>query len=126
MEEKMKYLDLIQGIITRMANNSFMLKGWAVTLLVGVLALSSIDWIAFVPILAFWGLDSYYLLQERLYRSLYSRAIKIKNEDVDFRLSISETERAGSKNTFISCFFSNTELFFYLPMVVLLAVLIIR
>ena len=38
---KLKHLEFIQGIITRMANNSFMLKGWAVTLVAGIFALSS-------------------------------------------------------------------------------------
>ena len=40
---KLKHLEFIQGIITRMANNSFMLKGWAVTLVAGIFALSSKD-----------------------------------------------------------------------------------
>ena len=43
MEMKLKHLEFIQGIITRMANNSFMLKGWAVTLVAGIFALSSKD-----------------------------------------------------------------------------------
>ena len=73
---KLKHLEFIQGIITRMANNSFMLKGWAVTLVAGIFALSSKDSdqlysiISIIPVIAFWGLDSYYLLQERLYLSL--------------------------------------------------------
>ena len=63
---KLKHLEFIQGIITRMANNSFMLKGWAVTLVAGIFALSSKDSdqlysiISIIPVIAFWGLDSYY------------------------------------------------------------------
>ena len=40
MEKKMKHLEMIEGVIERMGNNSFQLKGWAVTLvaLVGALA----------------------------------------------------------------------------------------
>jgi hypothetical protein len=34
-----KGIDLIQGIITRMANNSFLLKGWIVSLIAVLLAL---------------------------------------------------------------------------------------
>lgn len=29
MENKVKYLEIIQGVISRMANNSFLMKGWA-------------------------------------------------------------------------------------------------
>ena len=36
MDNKIKHLELIQGIINRMAGNSFMLKGWAVTLVAGI------------------------------------------------------------------------------------------
>lgn len=32
MDNKLKHLELIQGVINRMASNSFKLKGWAVTL----------------------------------------------------------------------------------------------
>jgi len=34
-----KEIDLIQGVITRMANNSFLLKGWLISLIAIVLAL---------------------------------------------------------------------------------------
>lgn len=50
-----------------MAGNSFLLKGWAVTLIAGIFALSSNDTdklyflVAYIPILVFWALDSYYL-----------------------------------------------------------------
>ena len=43
MEKKMQHLQMIQDVITRMANNSFMLKGWAVTLIAGIFALASKD-----------------------------------------------------------------------------------
>ncbi len=98
MEQKMKHLELIQGVINRMANNSFLLKGWVVTLVVGILALASKDtdkqyfWIAYIPILMFWFLDAYYLQQERLYRSLYEKVRKTKNKDIDFSLKATTKE----------------------------------
>ena len=39
LEDKYKHLEMIQNIIQRMATNSFMLKGWAVTLIVAILGL---------------------------------------------------------------------------------------
>ena len=44
-EKKMKHLEMIEGVIERMGNNSFQLKGWAVTLvaLVGALASQGSD-----------------------------------------------------------------------------------
>lgn len=43
MEKKLKHLEMIQAVINRMANNSFMLKGWTVTLVAGIFALASKD-----------------------------------------------------------------------------------
>ena len=41
---KIQHLQMILGIINRMASNSFALKGWTVTLVVGVYALFT-EWI---------------------------------------------------------------------------------
>lgn len=72
-----KHLELIQTVINRQASNSFLLKGWAVTLVASLLALSNRDLgssyaiIAFLPTTVFWVLDGYYLTQERRFRDLY-------------------------------------------------------
>lgn len=119
---KIKHLELIQGVINRMASNSFKLKGWAVTLVAGVFALASKDTdklyflIAYIPILVFWGLDSYYLLQERLYRSLYENVRKKENNKIDFSMKATAKDFDSPKNCFCSCVISKTELWFYLPL----------
>jgi hypothetical protein len=77
-DTKIKHLEFIQAIITRMAGNSFQLKSWGVTLVSALLALAAKDsnrniiWIAYMPVTFFWFLDAYYLRQERMYRKLYS------------------------------------------------------
>lgn len=43
MENKHKYLEFLQSVINRMASNSFMLKGWAVTLVAGIFVLAGKD-----------------------------------------------------------------------------------
>jgi hypothetical protein len=79
-DDKAAYLAMIQLIITRMGANSFILKGWNVTLVSALFALSVKDsntrfvMIAFLPALVFWILDAYYLRQERLFRKLYDEA----------------------------------------------------
>lgn len=122
MENKIKHLELIQGVINRMAGNSFALKGWAVTLIAGIFALASKDadksysLVAYIPITVFWGLDSYYLLQERLYRSLYEKVRFLPEDKIDFSMKASAKEFKSEKNTFWDCFISPTELWFYLPL----------
>ena len=86
MNDIVKHLELIQGVINRMAQVSFILKGWMVTLLVGLFAVvaNSADWglmlFSLAPICVFWGLDAYYLRQERLFRCLYD-AVRYNNTE---------------------------------------------
>ena len=127
----MQHLQMIQDIISRMAGNSFLLKGWAVTLIAGIFALSSNDTdklyflVAYIPILVFWGLDSYYLCQERKYRKLYDY-VRIKdNAQVDFSMNTSLSDIQDEKVTYLNCVFSVTELWFYFPLALLSAVILI-
>jgi hypothetical protein len=41
LQAKIAHLGFIQGIITRMGLNSFLLKGWSVTLVAAIVALST-------------------------------------------------------------------------------------
>ena len=80
-DNKIKHLELIQEVITRMNQNSFQLKGWMITIVSALLALYAGSgnvlyiWAALVPTVLFWMLDAYYLQQERKFRGVY-------NEDV--------------------------------------------
>lgn len=78
-EDKRLHLELIQSVISRMATNSFAIKGWTVTLIAGLMALSAATaseklffFIAYVPAFAFWILDSYFLSLEKIYRKIYT------------------------------------------------------
>lgn len=77
-----QHLEFIQAAITRLAENSFLIKGWTVTLVAALFALAANDAqpkfviIALLPAACFWGLDAYYLRQERLFRALYAEAVK--------------------------------------------------
>lgn len=127
MNNKIHHLEMIQGVISRMANNSFLLKGWAVTLVAGIFALAEKDAdklyfiIAYIPIIVFWGLDAYYLLQERLYRTLYEKVSTTNETDVDFSLKATTNEFGNEKNCYFNCIFSKTELCFYLPLAIVCA-----
>lgn len=79
---------IIQEIIKRMANNSFLIKGWTITLVVATLLIKGDGvqiYISLIPLLMFWFLDAYFLHQERLYRRLYEWVIANRlntNEDL--------------------------------------------
>ena len=122
MENKLKHLEMVQSVINRMANNSFMLKGWAVTLVAGIFVLAGKDTdklyflVACIPVIVLWGLDSYYLLQERLYRGLYEKVRLSEESEIDFSLRVTKEEFGNEKNKFIFCVVSITELWFYFPL----------
>lgn len=90
-----KEIDLIQSCISRMAQNSFTIKGLSLTCLsiIAVLLIGKAWWIKallIVPILGFWFLDAYYLYLERLYRALYKWVIENRmkgNEDFLYDLN---------------------------------------
>ncbi len=89
MEEKLKHLEFIQATVNRMAGNSFLLKGWAVTLTGALLALSfkEIDRkyisVALFVVGLFWLLDSYYLSRERMFIRLYDDVRRKSKADFD-------------------------------------------
>jgi len=92
-EYMIKEIEIIQDTIKRMAFNSFMIKGWAITLVVVALLLKGTDkyqiWIAFIPLLVFWFLDAYFLWQERMYRKLYEWVInnRLKTDEYLFDMN---------------------------------------
>jgi len=85
---RLKHLELIQATITRLAGNSFLVKGWAITVAGAFFgfALSShstrLAVAAVVPIAAFWALDAYFLRAERLFRALYDE-VRLKDSRVE-------------------------------------------
>lgn len=128
VEKKLKHLDMIQAVITRMNSNSFSLKGWAVTLVAGLFALSSKDankiyyLVTYIPIIVFWFLDAYYLKQERLYRKLYEKVRTVAEDDINFDMNANAPEFQTKKTTMPNCFWSPTVLGFYLPLALITAV----
>lgn len=119
MSDKQKHLEFIQNAINRMASNSFMLKTWTVLLISAMLAFfarfGEIGWygIAVIaPLLAFWGLDGFFLSQERLFRSLYDRVRTLKDCDIDFSMDTRDF-RQIPRNRWHKSALSRTLLIFY-------------
>ena len=113
---------MIQSIITRMGNNSFALKGWAVGIMIAVYAFAGNSnvkavIVTLMPLIVFWFIDTYYLMLERKFRCLYDD-VRIKDEqDIDFsmnpndvKINLDEVKKYG----FFSIFFSKSVLPFYL------------
>ncbi len=76
---QIKHLELLQAVIGRLAGNSFLIKGWSVTVVGAFLGFAvtqneaSLARVSLLPLALFWGLDTYFLRAERLFRVLYDR-----------------------------------------------------
>ncbi len=127
MGNKLKHLEFIQNVINRMANTSFLLKGWSITIIAGLFAFSAKEdsiavlWLGELLTLVFWFLDSYFLWQERLFRSLYDHVRNLKEEDIDFAMTHIQF---GAEQKWYATPFSQTLWPFYLVAAVAQLVLI--
>lgn len=121
-DEKIKYLEFIQNIVTRMNQNSFMIKGWTVAIVSALLALyvdkenELFILISIFPVLIFMFLDSYYLWQERKFRHLYNKVLE-ENESKQIKLFSMNTNVGNDccKICYFKALFSVIEVWFYFP-----------
>ncbi|MFJ8544439.1 hypothetical protein ACIRFH_20875 [Streptomyces sp. NPDC093586] len=115
-EGRIKHLELIQMTVARMGNNSFLIKGWSLTVTGALLAFAvrtedrALALVSLVPVLAFWLLDGYFMYRERLYRRLYDRVRRPEVAVEPFAMDVDAgRERAGA----VKAAFSPTPVCFY-------------
>jgi hypothetical protein len=93
LEPKLKHLEFVQSAINRMSQNSFTIKGWAITLISALIALGvqqanpALVRVAALPILLFWFLDAFYLSRERHFRLLYEKIVA-EQTDTDLSMNV--------------------------------------
>lgn len=137
-----KEIDLIQACVTRMANNSFLLKGWYITLTSVIITflfkqnfrIEIVGLFLFVITAVFWGLDAFFLKTEILYRWKYAWVIEErlkKNQDNLYDLNPYNKsmwiDADNKKDCLFNFIFSNTLFPLYgLPMLISAVILIIH
>lgn len=112
-ESVLKHLEFIQSIISRLNNNSFLVKGWSITIASALFVLSDKQadriflLVPFFTIPSFWLLDGYYLGVERKFRDLFDQVRSQPHaNEADFNMKISsvtflEYAAAASSSTVI-------------------------
>jgi len=129
--DKLKHLEFIQNVITRMNINSFQIKGWAVTIVAATLALyasTKNEWfvlVGIIPSVIFWFLDANYLTQEQRFRLLYTDVAGITKHQENlkpFTMDI-DVEPYKKERPFCKAFKSDTIMFLYLTIIVMLTIL---
>ena len=116
MNPKISHLQMIQGVINRLAGNSFVIKGWSITVMAAMIALlargAERRYILFVlvPVLFFWALDAVFLQHERRFKGLYNHTRLLAEDKIDF---VMDTSPFRKENKYFSALFSTTMMFFY-------------
>lgn len=128
--ERVKHLELIQAVITRMNTNSFQIKGWCITIVSALLAIyasnknESFILISASATLLFWFLDGYYLMQERKFRGLYNDVAEISTPSEQIKLFEMRTDLyTKGRFRYLISFSSKTIITFYLSIIFILGLL---
>lgn len=117
-----EHLDYIQNVINRMSHNSFLIKGWTITFisLLFILAVNGSSYLLLIlsllPLVCFWGLDAYYLRQERLFRKLYDA---VRQEKINDSFSMNVRQFNKSVEGWFLTLFSPTIASVYMTIILL-------
>jgi len=126
MEAKLKHLEFIQAVVSRMATNSFLFKGWAITIAAGLSASAAVERrqallvITLVSTVMFWALDGYYLWLERCFRKLYQEVANKDELSIDFSMEITKTKPV--RKWLLTCV-SRPHLWFFYGSIIVVEVL---
>lgn len=121
---KIAYLGFIQDVINRMGSNSFLVKGFAITLISAlVAALNGKYFFILILTILFWIVDTYYLYQERLFRNLYKNVINGIEPDDSF--SMDAQKYKNEVDDFFSVMISKPLSFFYISLIIILAIMML-
>ncbi len=106
-EQVVRHLEITQGVINRLANNSFLIKGWSMAILAAAILFIArsnsiyseyliLIFLILILIFGFWLLDGYFLWQERLFRGIYDDVRQ--QEETDFKMNIpAQLKKANNK-----------------------------
>ena len=138
LEEIHKEIDLIQSCISRMAQNSFMVKGWFVSIYAVILALlpERVNMLLLCVSLIsanliFWYLDGFFLRTEKIYRKIYDWVLEVRpknNRELMYQLNpICFKGKIGEAESIWKIMWSKTLRWFYLiPLLIVMVVFVIK
>ena len=124
---KLKHLDYIHNTINKMSTNSFLIKGWAITIVSALFIFSDnkmnerILAIAVLSMIVFWYLNGYFLHQERKFRALYDKVRILSESQIDFSMSTKEFKK--NRYSLISGIFGKTIWPLYLSIIIMIIII---
>jgi hypothetical protein len=138
MEEKNKsdinsqavqsHLNITQSVIQRMATNSSSCKAWCITVVSAILVIvtdkgnSQFAFIAIIPTVLFFVLDTYYLSLEKMFRNSYNDFIKKLHDN---KIDSSDLFAVVPKGSIVKTFFKSILSFSIWPFYFTLLIMIL-
>lgn len=118
-------LRMIQDVIRRLSSQSFLVKGWTVTLVLGSLLLEGGELgplFAIVPVLAFWWLDAHFLRSEHRFRRMHQWVARHRADSEESLLDLDPSRFDGEVGSPWRLMASSTLLCFYGMMLALVGI----
>lgn len=121
LDKTTKHLDYLQENIARMNRCSFQMKGWTITIVTALIALAAtgigtfefksviLVLIGIFPTVAFWALDSYYLMKEKDLITVFNIVAGIKESSIKIKDYEIMPDLKEQKTEFKSVFKSASE-----------------
>ena len=124
-----KHLEIVQDVITRMADNSRSCKVWCVTLVAAVLILVARTGepqhalIALIPTLLLLVLDAYYLALERAFRNSYNDFVRRLHRGELAQQDVYSVRPTGMGLSLVVVCLRSVSIWLFYPLVAVMVVL---
>lgn len=125
------HVQMIQGVIERMATNSSSCKTWCVTMVAAILVVVAdkgnlvLAWISILPIMLFAAMDAYYLAMEKGYRQAYTEFVSKLHSCKLTNADLYAMAPAGDRSKLqVSAIGSFAVWGFYVPLVMLTVIVV--
>lgn len=125
-DKKFKHLDYIHNTINRMSSNSFVIKGWTISIVSILFIFSDKEMngnfllISLIAVIIFWYLNGFFLQQERKFRALYDKVRNLSENEIDFSMSTDDFK--NKKFSLLSGIFGKSIWPLYLSILIMIII----
>lgn len=117
-------LKIIQDVISRKSSHSFLIKGWAISLVFATFLFNAEDnqiLLALFPLIVFWYIDAFFIHETRIYKLLYKWVSSNRLENNKYFFDLNPEKRFKKKvPSILSIMFSHQIFFLYGIMILLI------
>jgi type IV secretory pathway VirB3-like protein len=120
-----KELEAIQGIISRKSSHSFLIKGWAISLVFATFLFNAEGnqiLLAIFPLLVLWFLDAFFTRDVRMYKLLHKWVSENRLKKQTYFFNLNPEKRFKKQTPSILSIMFSPQIFFLYGIMILLVV----